>query len=361
MAEGEGKQAAGEQETRKPWTLREFGGKTVWDWLHLISALAVPIVLAFVGLWFTSQQDARQQQVEEQRADDVALQAYLDQMSTLLIRRDLRLSTEDNATEDSKEARILARARTLTVLGRLDATRRAQVLQFLDEAELIASVNGKTPIVMLSDADLSGTDLSEANLRGADLSGADLSYAGLPVADLSDADLSDADLSDADLSDADLSGTDLSEANLRRADLRRADLILSHLQVANLSYADLTSANLSGTDLGSADLSYANLSNAVLLEADLSGTDLGSADLSYADLSLTDLSYADLSEANLSATYEELEQQAAALKGATMPNGQPYEDWRTSKGRGDGGENSTPSSKSILLEQILERTSEKAD
>ena len=39
-------------------------------------------------------------------------------------------------------------------------------------------------------------------------------------------------------------------------------------------------------------------------------------------------------------TNEELEQQAASPEGATMPNGQKYEDWLKSKGRGEGGENS---------------------
>jgi hypothetical protein len=32
-----------------------------------------------------------------------------------------------------------------------------------------------------------------------------------------------------------------------------------------------------------------------------------------------------------------------SLEGATMPNGQKYEDWLTSKGRGDDGENSDSS------------------
>ena len=60
-----------------------------------------------------------------------------------------------------------------------------------------------------------------------------------------------------------------------------------------------------------------------------------------ADLSGADLSGADLSGANLNgtegATNEELAQQAAALKGATMPNGQLYEDWLKSKDREEGG------------------------
>jgi hypothetical protein len=77
----------------RSWT--GFRGKTVWDFLQL---LIVPLVLAVIGLWFATQQDARQQQFENQRSDaerkfadqraqDEALQAYLDQMSQLLLDR----------------------------------------------------------------------------------------------------------------------------------------------------------------------------------------------------------------------------------------------------------------------------------
>jgi len=38
-----------EKQGRKPWTLREFGGQTLWDWLHLLSALAIPGVPAAAG------------------------------------------------------------------------------------------------------------------------------------------------------------------------------------------------------------------------------------------------------------------------------------------------------------------------
>jgi hypothetical protein len=40
-------------------------------------------------------------------------------------------------------------------------------------------------------------------------------------------------------------------------------------------------------------------------------------------------------------TEEQLEA-AKSLKGATMPNGQEYEDWLKSKGRGEDGKNSGP-------------------
>ena len=93
--------------------------------------LVVPAVLATIGILFTWQQNARQADIEDQRSQDAALQAYLDQMNTLLLEHDLRNSKVDS------EVRTLARARTLTVLGRLDPSRKEEVMQFLWEAELV--------------------------------------------------------------------------------------------------------------------------------------------------------------------------------------------------------------------------------
>ena len=177
--------------------------------------MAIPVVLAAAGLWFTAQQDARQQNIEdrraqqaqkiedqraaaerelaEQRAQDEALQAYLSQMGSLLLDKNLRESEEDS------EVRTLARARTLTVLSRLDPSRKSAVMEFLVEAELVQSVEGRGPIIRLG-----GADLSEANLSYADLSGADLTEADLPHASLSAANLRGAEVSQADLSYADL-------------------------------------------------------------------------------------------------------------------------------------------------------------
>jgi fumarate reductase subunit C len=57
------------------WT--GFGEKKLWDWLQLLSALAIPVVVALATTWFSSQQSTIQIEVEEQRAQDEALQAYL--------------------------------------------------------------------------------------------------------------------------------------------------------------------------------------------------------------------------------------------------------------------------------------------
>jgi hypothetical protein len=98
--------------------------KTLWDWLQLF---IVPLALTAIGLWFAAQQDFRQQQIEEeraesaqqieeQRAQDAALQAYLDQMSQLMLDGDLLRGSDGG----SEEVRTLARARTQTVLARLN-------------------------------------------------------------------------------------------------------------------------------------------------------------------------------------------------------------------------------------------------
>src|SRR5829696_1609428 len=118
-----------------------FRGKTVWDWLPIVGALLVPLVIAFGTGWITRQlanlENQRAQQAQkvenqraeterelaEQRAQDEALQACLDQMSGLLLEKDLRTSEEDS------EVRTLARA--LTVLERLDPSRKTAVVQFL--------------------------------------------------------------------------------------------------------------------------------------------------------------------------------------------------------------------------------------
>jgi uncharacterized protein YjbI with pentapeptide repeats len=252
-------------------------------------------------------QSERELEVENQRAQDAALQAYLDQMSQLLLDKapPLRQSEEDS------EVRTLARARTLTVLSRLDGDRKAQVVQFLYESGLIA---GAQPIV-----DLSGADLSRTNLRGGRLFQANLSYANLREADLS-------------------RGANLREANLSYANLSGADLSM----MSDLSYASLIGADLSGANLSHANLAWATITDPPPEEI----TDEAiTANLSEANLRETILNQADLSGAILHGATgwtEEQLAQARSLGRAIMPNGQEYEDWLKSKGRGEDGEGSGP-------------------
>lgn len=223
-------------------------GTSTWELLDL---LIVPFVLA-VGAWWLNKSeresdkklsgdrvDAERKIAEERRYQDT-LEAYLDRMTELLLKGNLRNSEEDD------EVQIIARAQTLTVVRNLDGQRKGYVVQFLYEADLIQRRElpaGELPaIVSLFGADLSGANLAKALLQGADLSGARLSKA---------------DLSWANLDNAKLILTDLDEAILRWASLENANLSESLLYKANLGWA-----NLQGTNLMAADIREANLKKA---------------------------------------------------------------------------------------------------
>jgi uncharacterized protein YjbI with pentapeptide repeats len=294
-----------------------FGNKTVWDWLQL---LIVPIVLAVASFWFTLQQDIRQQATEEQRAQDAALQAYLDKIGEFMLRNDDPLGE----SKEGDEVNTLARSRTLTVLSRLEGDQKARVVQFLYEARLIGT---ERPVL-----DLRGAALSDVLLKNADLSGADLSDVALRNANLRNADLGGATLSGADLTNATLSGANLLNADLLNADLSRASLLDdADLRGANLSGAVLRYTWLDGANLSGANLSGANLSDAGLLNASLEGAELKDANLSRtvsydtdlrgANLSGAVLRYASLDGANLSgANLNEADMINATLAGAELLN-----------------------------------------
>lgn len=219
------------------------GQKTGLDLLQAGAAISIPIAVVVMGAIFTRAQSESQQQAEEQRTQGTALQSYLDQMSALLIDGDLRNSKPDD------EVRILARARTLTILDTLDGRRKGSVMRFLKEAELIEQ--GKFhdrpddyPIIKLYRADLTDADLTYGNLYRTDLFQANLSGA-----DLSRASMLDASLTDADLSDADLSGANMDRTVLYLADLSGANLAGNDLTTSLLDGADLSGANLSGAKI----------------------------------------------------------------------------------------------------------------
>jgi uncharacterized protein YjbI with pentapeptide repeats len=338
-----------------------FGGKWLWgelaayihpgdaterkDVANIFVLIAVGVVgfltasAAIVNLYFsrrnleTAQQSLRQQRdLDERRAQEDALQAYFEQMGGLL--------TGHNLTgTDRQDIRQLAEAQTFTVLARLDGPRKGLLVRFLHGARLI---NKGNPIV-----EISGADLRYANLRYADLSGADLSGANLSGADLSGADLKQTSLTGADLSRANLSvEMEDTGATLMYADLAEADLSGANMGQRIMAAATLTGAKLKGAKLRRAALQLADLRDTDLRDADLSGANISgepaahtfaSRDFTVSILSGADLRGADLSNAIASNTdIEVLTQQAKSLEGATMPNGQKYEEWRKSKDRKHG-------------------------
>jgi len=184
----------------------------------LLKVLAVPITVGVAVPWLNWLQKRREVEVENQRAQDAALHAYLDQMSQLLLDKERSL----RQSKMGDEMRTVARARTLTVLARLDGDRKRSVVQFLYEAGLILQppgfwVKGEGYVeqVGLSNATDTFIELDGADLSGANLSGADIASAQLHRADLSGANLSRTILMKAHLRDA----VGYSEEQLAEADL----------------------------------------------------------------------------------------------------------------------------------------------
>jgi hypothetical protein len=172
--------------------------RTLWDWLKL---LIVPAVLGaggyYLASFFTRTQNQATQVAAEQQAQDEALQAYLGQMSEMLIPNGDQPSLSDERPPD--RLKTVARARTLTLLPRLDADRKARVVQFLYESGLVTKPSAvldlkgaDLSVANLHKASLERTDLRSANLNGANLRGADLSSARLDLANLQGASLSQA-------------------------------------------------------------------------------------------------------------------------------------------------------------------------
>jgi uncharacterized protein YjbI with pentapeptide repeats len=247
---------AAEPESKRP-------AKTVWDWLQL---LVIPLCLAVAAYALNVAQTDRAQRSAERRAkidqqlaaeqraadrqlaaeqhrDDV-LEAYLEQMSKLILDRNL------NQSRPGAEVREVAQTLTVNVLESLDVhvlgsldvdgRRKGVVLHFLAEAGLIESGD---PIVLLQDANLHGVELHGHLVR--------------------------ADLSNADLHDADFSGARLASLTMTSATLRGA----------NFTHAKLTHAQLAATDLTHANFATARIEDSVFVWACLSATRFSRASL----------------------------------------------------------------------------------
>lgn len=284
--------------------------KTLWDVLEL---LIIPLVLAAGVIWLNRQERKAEQVIAENRIRESTLQAYLDNMTTLLLERNLRSS------EPYSEVSSVARSRTLTALRTLDGERKGILIKFLYETALI---DKKQIVIDLYGADLRGAHLYWANLAGAQLLGCYMDNAILLRANLTDADLSNSVLYGADLHYANLSGANLersniSYANISEADLRKADLNHSVLYGANLSGANLSGANLSNTRLINILPLKTRLAMGKSIIGFIKGFDREGVNFKLANLSGVDFSNAWVMEKQLL--------EADTIEGATMPDGKIYQ------------------------------------
>lgn len=107
--------------------------KTLWDWMDLLLAPAVLGAFGALFSWMLGRgqraADERRAEIEQDRANEAALQKYLDSMMDLL-------KEGFNGPEVTDINRSIARARTLTVLRQLrhvNGERKGLLLTFLIE------------------------------------------------------------------------------------------------------------------------------------------------------------------------------------------------------------------------------------
>jgi len=224
---------------KKKSTWIGFSDKTFWDWLNLVGALLVPLMIGVFTVTTTIQQN----QIATDQQQAVTLKAYLDDITDLMLNHGLRQSKPDD------DVRIVARAKTLAALRGLNGGRKGALIQFLFEANLIGVYHQK---VAIDKADSPIIVLKTANLNNSDLSG--LFLAG-------------ADLHDTYLNTADLSNSILDYDNISITFLVNTNFSNTNLVNANLSKSDLSGANLRGTDLSGADLRGAHITKEQLAQA----------------------------------------------------------------------------------------------
>ena len=182
-----------------------------------------------------------------------------------MIEHNLRVSKEDS------EIRVLARARTLTILERLGPLRKPLLIRFLYESDLI---NREHRVIGLEDANLTDTDFTETNpdeprlnkvyLMGADFDGANMAGSRL---------------NDAELRGVHMIETHLEEAELRNAFLQEADLSGAWLGSTETTYSQGDRFEpLGAADLGGVNLTSATLQDAWMFGVDMSPNEWGAAD-----------------------------------------------------------------------------------
>ncbi len=223
-------------------------GKTIWDLLTLI---IVPLAIALTVWLLNRSQEKNKQQIETKRQEQIALveadkqrqtalENYYDKMSELLLEENLRGPIKTPPQKDnSEEARKIARTRTLGLMQIMDADRKAQVLQFIYEADLI---NKENPIINLLGIDLSDSNLMNASLLDVKIVGSDFTNANLENAKLMNSNFAGSIFNKSILKNAKLTDVNFEQAVFTQIDFIKADFEKANVLAAIFDNVDLSSA-----------------------------------------------------------------------------------------------------------------------
>jgi uncharacterized protein YjbI with pentapeptide repeats len=260
------------------WT--GFLGKTLWDWLGL---LIIPLMLSLIAYWFSKRERENSERTSNNAINAAALQTYITDVEKMLLENGLRLADKNS------EIRILARAKTLTLVQTLDGARKGFVINFLSELGLIDS---DSPIIDLENANLSNTILRCSYLNGINLNNTNLENADFTSTILSESTFSKSNLEGAQLCSVRGSSTNFSNSNLKNAVINRAYLTGSNFGGANLEAADLRGANFREANLVRANLTKTKVGRVHGFPTNFTGADLTEAILDKSGITAEQLSKA---------------------------------------------------------------------
>jgi uncharacterized protein YjbI with pentapeptide repeats/energy-coupling factor transporter ATP-binding protein EcfA2 len=162
----------------------------------------------------------------------------------------------------SEETFQIVQNETRSIVPKLNASRKGQLLEFLRKAQLIyrSELDSNTTqcpsstqrMISLNGAVFDGLEFNHPVLLDcSNLSRISLKGATLPGSSLVEADLRKSNLAGANLNNTLLMRAHLEDANLHQATLRGADLSGAFLQGTDLTQADLTNAKLTGAKYNS--------------------------------------------------------------------------------------------------------------
>jgi uncharacterized protein YjbI with pentapeptide repeats len=250
------------------WT--GFAGKTLWQWMEL---LIIPSVLGIAATLYDKSQKDHEQRLADKRIknereisldrfQEETFRDFTEKLSDLMLNKNLRISKPDD------EVRFVARAHTLTTFRTLDIGRKAQLIRYLYEANLI---NGETPPISLS-----GVDLQEIRLDYLILKGINLKNVNLNRSHLNNCDFSSSNFEEAALDDVYGIDTKFINANLEKARIN-----------GNFSGAQFCNANLKNIVFANTRFYDTNFRDAILDNSTFVECFLESANFVRASLSMT--------------------------------------------------------------------------
>jgi uncharacterized protein YjbI with pentapeptide repeats len=292
--------------------------KTLWDWIELLIA---PIFILLFGVSINITIRTRNEENEDNRKQETALELYFDKSSELLLTLDLK---------KQKIISKILRARTLLLLTLINGVRKKQVLRFLLESSLIELKKPKLNLIgadfselifdygILDDAELKGVIFYKAKFIKLDISNSDISHSNFVSSSFEYSQFNlmkgqYSNFSKAYMFSMNFRKCNMVKSTFENAILRRAVFNEGKFNRAKFTFADLSRAKIFDSDLSDANFEYSKLQRAEFFKVNFEGSDFSGADFKGSTFNEVNL-------LNSNITLKQI-RQLALIQNSIMPNG----------------------------------------